>query len=246
MGVARDKLSIYWWRSNTDQNCTQNRSPWLQSTLDELDEKTEAILRIIEEDADTFAQRAEIYLKKRPELVNILGEIYRSHQLLAEGYDQIKSASRTHILASRKSALPFTKYSEEKLISYMEKSYDSYSESFDPESESSDLSEIEDLDNKEETQIQAEKTKTEATSGLSLKTDEVLKLNEEFEQLKEENREKREAIRQLCLAWDLLRKENSRLRMNVTKASWERENFIELKASKKGFLKRLFSRSSKC
>lgn len=67
-----------------------------------------------------LAQRAEMYFNKRPQLVNMVEEIYRAHRLLAEGYDQIKW----------KSALPFTKYSEEKLISSMEKSYDSYSESF--------------------------------------------------------------------------------------------------------------------
>ncbi|MCD7468032.1 hypothetical protein HAX54_005819 [Datura stramonium] len=254
MGVARDKLSTYWWCSNSDKNSTQNGSPWLQSTLAELDEKTEAILRIIEEDADTFAQRAEMYFNKRPELVNMLGEIYRSHRLLAEGYDQIKCVS---ILASWKSALPFTKYSDEKFIRSIEKSYDSYSESFEQESESSDLSEIEDPDNNdEEIPIQVEKEKIEASS-VSLRTDhEVLKLSEEIERLKEENRvqqellmqkdeEKREAIRQLCTALDLMREENSRLRMSVTKASPKRENFSELKASKKGFLKRLFSRSHK-
>lgn len=129
--------------------------------------------------------------------------------------------------------------------------YDSYSESFDLNSEPCDLSEMEDPDNdEEEIQIQVEKAKTEASSGLSLK------LNEEIEQLKEKNRfqqellmqkdeEKREAIRQLCIALDLLREENSRLRMSATKASPKRENFTELKASKKGFMKRLFSRSPK-
>lgn len=48
--------------------------------------------------------------------------------------------------------------------------------------ESSDLSEIEDPDNDaEEIQILLEKVKTEASSGFSIKTDEVLKLNEEIE-----------------------------------------------------------------
>ncbi|KAJ8559289.1 hypothetical protein K7X08_003347 [Anisodus acutangulus] len=102
MGVARDK------------NSTQNCSPWLQSTIAELDAKTESMLRIIEEDADTFAQKAEMYFKKRPELVNMIEEIYHAHRLLAEGYDQIKCESRMRILASWQS--PLTKYSEEKLI----------------------------------------------------------------------------------------------------------------------------------
>ncbi|OIT30248.1 PREDICTED: protein NETWORKED 3A-like [Nicotiana attenuata] len=253
MGVARDKLSSHWWWFNRNKNNTQNRSPWLQSTLAELDEKTEAMLMIIEEDADTFAQRAEMYYKKRPQLINMMEEIYRAHQLLAEGYDQIKHTTEPRILASWQSPLPFTKYPEDKLINSMEKAYDSYSESFDPESESSDLSEIEDPDNdEEELQIPVQKAKVDVSSGLSLKTDEVPNLREEIEILKEESRvqqellmqkdeEKREAIRQLCIALDLLREENNRLRMSVATTSPKKENSIELKASKKGFWKRLFS-----
>nr|XP_033509112.1 protein NETWORKED 3A isoform X2 [Nicotiana tomentosiformis] len=206
---------------------------------------------IIEEDADTFAQRAEIYYKKRPQLINMIEEIYRAHRLLAEGYDQIKHTTEPHILASWKSPFPFTKYPEEKLINSMEKAYDSYSESFDPASESSDLSEVEDPENdEEEIQIQVEKAILEG--GLSLKTDVVLNLREEIEILKEQSRvqqellmqkdeEKREAIRQLCIALDLLREENNRLRMSVATTSPKKENSIELKASKKGFWKRLFS-----
>ncbi|KAJ8527273.1 hypothetical protein K7X08_029750 [Anisodus acutangulus] len=256
MGVARDKLWSYRWWSNSDKNSTKNFSQWLQSTIAELNEKTEAILSIIEEDGNSFAQRAEMYFNKRPQLVNMVEEIYRAHRLLAEGYDQTKCASRRRILASWQSPLPLTKYSEQKLImNSMEKSYDSYSESFDPEYESSDLSEIEDPDNdEEEIQVHVEKAKMEASSDLRLKTDEVLKLNEEIERLKEESRvqqellmqkdeEKRDAIRQLCIGLDLLREENNRLRMSVTKASPKREKFTEHKASKKGFLKRFFSRS---
>ncbi|XP_070006232.1 protein NETWORKED 3A isoform X2 [Nicotiana sylvestris] len=211
------------------------------------------MLMIIEEDVDTFAQRAEMYYKKRPQLINMIEEIYHAHRLLAEGYDQIKHTTDPRILASWKSPMPFTKYSEDKLINSMEKAYDSYSESFGPESESFDLSEIEDPDNnEEEIQIQVEKAKVEVSTGLSLKTDEVLKLREEIERLKEENRiqqellmqkdeEKREAIRQLCIALDFLREENNKLRMSVATTSPKKENSIELKASKKGFWKRLFS-----
>ncbi|KAF7825516.1 protein NETWORKED 3A-like [Senna tora] len=40
-----------WWLHN---NCTSKRSSWLQSTIVELNEKTNAILKLIEEDADSF------------------------------------------------------------------------------------------------------------------------------------------------------------------------------------------------
>ncbi|ONK63440.1 uncharacterized protein A4U43_C07F15180 [Asparagus officinalis] len=69
------------------------RSQWLQSTLSELEAKTKGMLKLIEGDADTFAQRAEMYYKKRPELVNMIEDFYRSYRSLAERHDQLKFES---------------------------------------------------------------------------------------------------------------------------------------------------------
>nr|GMD67120.1 protein NETWORKED 3A-like [Ipomoea batatas] len=89
MVEARDsKLSSHWWWFEAEKNTYKNRSPWLQSTLAELDRKTNAMLRIIEGDADSFAQRAEMFYKKRPELISMVRDYYRAHRLLAEGYSE--------------------------------------------------------------------------------------------------------------------------------------------------------------
>lgn len=137
MVEAKDKLSSHWWWLDSQKKGTLNRSPWLQSTLSELDEKTESMLRIVEQDADSFAQRAEMYYKKRPQLINMVEDFYKTHRLLAEKYDQIKSESGTRLMTQPwMSPLSFTKYHPQKtLMSATEISYDSYSEIFDPESE---------------------------------------------------------------------------------------------------------------
>lgn len=49
------------------------------------------MLNLIEGDADSFAQRAEMYYKKRPELVNMIEDFYRSYRYLAEQHELLRS-----------------------------------------------------------------------------------------------------------------------------------------------------------
>uniref|UniRef100_A0A0E0K925 NAB domain-containing protein n=1 Tax=Oryza punctata TaxID=4537 RepID=A0A0E0K925_ORYPU len=53
-----------------------------------------AMIKLINEDADSFARRAEMYYKKRPELMNLVEEFYRAYRALAERYDQATGALR--------------------------------------------------------------------------------------------------------------------------------------------------------
>ncbi|OVA09654.1 KIP1-like [Macleaya cordata] len=48
---------------------------------------------IIQEEGDSFAQRAEMYYKKRSELIKMVEEFHRSYRCLAERYDQLRSES---------------------------------------------------------------------------------------------------------------------------------------------------------
>ncbi|RWW18111.1 hypothetical protein GW17_00017918 [Ensete ventricosum] len=59
-----------------------------------IDDKVKAMIRLIEEDADSFAQRAEMYYKKRPELMKLVEEFYRAYRALAERYDHSTGALR--------------------------------------------------------------------------------------------------------------------------------------------------------
>ncbi|PSS06435.1 Protein NETWORKED 3A like [Actinidia chinensis var. chinensis] len=255
--VVKTKASSNWWwlDSHTKKDTTPRRSPWLQSTLSELDEKTNAMLRIIEEDGDSFAKRAEMYFKKRPELISMVEDFYQAHRLLAERCDQVKSDAGFRPITPWASPL-FFKYRQEKsmMTCIDNKSYDSYSETYDP-MESGD-SEVDDPEEREEEggQINEESEEEEVSSGVV--NNEVMRLREEVERLKEENKiqkehlaekdeEKREVIRQLSLAMDALRDENVKLRKCVAKESPKKSSPSEFNKLKGMFVRKLFNGSPK-
>ncbi|KAL2942242.1 Protein NETWORKED 1A [Bienertia sinuspersici] len=64
-----------------------------------MDNKVKAMIKLIEEDADSFARRAEMYYKKRPELMKLVEEFYRAYRALAERYNhatgELRHAHRT-------------------------------------------------------------------------------------------------------------------------------------------------------
>jgi len=49
------------------------------------------VLKLLQEDGDSFAKRAEMYYKKRPELISFVEESYRAYRALAERYDHIST-----------------------------------------------------------------------------------------------------------------------------------------------------------
>lgn len=60
------------------------------------------MLKLIQEDGDSFAKRAEMYYKRRPELINFVEESYRAFRSLAERYDKLSKdlQSANHTLAT--------------------------------------------------------------------------------------------------------------------------------------------------
>ncbi|KAL5218421.1 hypothetical protein ABZP36_019105 [Zizania latifolia] len=96
---TRRKYS-WWWNSHI---CPKN-SKWLQENLTDMDSKIKMMIRIIDEDAESFAQRAEMYYRRRPELMTLLEELYRAYRALAERYDHAAGELR---LAHRKIAEVF-------------------------------------------------------------------------------------------------------------------------------------------
>ncbi|XP_010467251.1 PREDICTED: protein NETWORKED 3B-like [Camelina sativa] len=84
-----------WWWIGRNHN-TSNSSPWLNSTLSELDAKTKEVMRVIDEvddEADSFVKRAKIYHEKKPELVAMIEDLYRSHRSLAQKHDLLIKTS---------------------------------------------------------------------------------------------------------------------------------------------------------
>ncbi|KAG8096031.1 hypothetical protein GUJ93_ZPchr0013g34966 [Zizania palustris] len=80
----------WWWVSNI----SPKNSKWLQDNVTDIDVMVQAMIKLINEDADSFAQRAEMYYKKRPELMKLVEEFYRAYRALAERYDQATGALR--------------------------------------------------------------------------------------------------------------------------------------------------------
>ncbi|XP_031112406.1 protein NETWORKED 1B-like [Ipomoea triloba] len=83
------RLYSWWWDSHVPKN-----SKWLHENLTDMDAKVKAMIKLIEEDADSFARRAEMYYKKRPELMKLVEEFYRAYRALAERYDHVTGELR--------------------------------------------------------------------------------------------------------------------------------------------------------
>lgn len=67
--------------------------------LTDMEEVVAKTLNIINNNGDSFAERAEMYYRKRPELVTFVEEAFRTFRALAERYDhlskELQSANRT-------------------------------------------------------------------------------------------------------------------------------------------------------
>ncbi|KAG6591698.1 Protein NETWORKED 2A, partial [Cucurbita argyrosperma subsp. argyrosperma] len=92
---AASNAYSWWWASHV----RTKQSKWLEQNLHDMEEKVDNMMRIIEGDGDSFAERAEMYYKKRPELVEHVEDSFRSYRALAEKYDHLskefQGANRT-------------------------------------------------------------------------------------------------------------------------------------------------------
>ncbi|KAK9015628.1 hypothetical protein V6N11_006727 [Hibiscus sabdariffa] len=223
--MGKMENSRWWWFDSHHDG--SKRSQWLQSTLSELDNKTQAMLKLIEEDADSFAKRAEMYYKKRPELISLVQDFYRSHRLLAERYDQIKSDPGTRLVTTLGSPFASMKCHSDKTMNFMDKIYDSSSETFDSddyaESEVDDPEHDESAEEVEDPKQEDNYKTSKEEAATNVFDDDVMKLREELAKLKDENKaqliqkdeEKKEVIRQLSLAVQVLKDENMELRKSI-------------------------------
>ncbi|KAG8486138.1 hypothetical protein CXB51_019522 [Gossypium anomalum] len=212
---------LWWWFHSHHYGLS--RSPWLHSTLSKLDKKTKAMLKLIEEDADSFAQRAEMYCKKRPELISLVEDLYRTHRLLAERYDRAKFSHGTHVVTTLGASFRSMKHMSDK-------AYDSCSDTVDSEDYAE--SEIDDAESQHK-------------YNMNIINEVAMKLREEVERLKEDSKkvraqllgkdeEKRQVIRQLSLAIKVLKDENMELKK--LKESPMKREFSKLKEGIFGML----------
>ncbi|KAM0971095.1 hypothetical protein PS1_019290 [Malus domestica] len=84
---AASNAYSWWWASHI----RTKQSKWLEQNLQDMEEKVQTVLKLIQEDGDSFAKRAEMYFKNRPELIQFVEETYRAYRSLAERYDHIST-----------------------------------------------------------------------------------------------------------------------------------------------------------
>ncbi|CDY13745.1 BnaA09g42470D [Brassica napus] len=84
---AASNAYSWWWASHI----RTKQSKWLEQNLQDIEEKVQYVLKLLQEDGDSFAKRAEMYYKKRPELITFVEETFRAYRALAERYDHIST-----------------------------------------------------------------------------------------------------------------------------------------------------------
>ncbi|KAG9138500.1 hypothetical protein Leryth_012779 [Lithospermum erythrorhizon] len=84
---AANNAYSWWWASHI----RTKQSKWLEQSLQDMEEQTKYVLDLIQEEGDSFAKRAEMYYKRRPELISYVEESYRAFRALAERYDHIST-----------------------------------------------------------------------------------------------------------------------------------------------------------
>ncbi|KAI3526372.1 hypothetical protein L1887_05624 [Cichorium endivia] len=89
---SRNKHS-WWW----DSHISPKNSKWLAENVEEMDQSVKRMLKLIEEEGDSFAKKAEMYYQKRPQLVSHVEEFYRMYRSLAERYDNVTGELRKNI-----------------------------------------------------------------------------------------------------------------------------------------------------
>ncbi|KAK8489987.1 hypothetical protein V6N13_133175 [Hibiscus sabdariffa] len=77
-----------WWMAS---HIRTKQSKWMEQNLLDMEEKVSAVLKLIEEDGDSFIQKANMYYKKRPEIINFVEEFFRAYRALADRYDHLST-----------------------------------------------------------------------------------------------------------------------------------------------------------
>ncbi|XP_030528445.1 protein NETWORKED 2A-like [Rhodamnia argentea] len=128
---AASNAYSWWWASHI----RTKQSKWLEQSLQDIEDKVQSTLKIIDGDGDSFAKRAEMYYKQRPELKTLVEDTYRAYRALAERYDLL---SRELQSANRKIATAFPEEVQFDVDDYDDEQ--SFASSFSEKPSGSDLS----------------------------------------------------------------------------------------------------------
>ncbi|URE03630.1 KIP1-like protein [Musa troglodytarum] len=82
---ATNNVYSWWWASHI----RTKQSKWLDDDLHAMEDKVKSMMKLIEQDADSFTKKAELYFQRRPELGNFVEDMHRAYKALAHRYDRI-------------------------------------------------------------------------------------------------------------------------------------------------------------
>uniref|UniRef100_A0A0A9D0A6 NAB domain-containing protein n=1 Tax=Arundo donax TaxID=35708 RepID=A0A0A9D0A6_ARUDO len=80
---AASNAYSWWWASHI----RTKQSKWLDNHLQDMEHRVKCMLLLLGEEADSFSKRAEMYYKRRPEVITQVEEVYRAYKALADRYD---------------------------------------------------------------------------------------------------------------------------------------------------------------
>uniref|UniRef100_A0ACD5TR58 Uncharacterized protein n=2 Tax=Avena sativa TaxID=4498 RepID=A0ACD5TR58_AVESA len=93
------KAHSWWW----DSHISPKNNKWLADNLEEMDKQVKDMLKLIEDEGDSFAKKAEMYYQRRPLLVTHVENFYRMYRALAERYDNVTGELRKNMPSSLQS-----------------------------------------------------------------------------------------------------------------------------------------------
>ncbi|KAF0908614.1 hypothetical protein E2562_026658 [Oryza meyeriana var. granulata] len=82
---AASNAYSWWWASHI----RTTQSKWLDANLQEMETRVKAMLRLLGEEADTFGKKAEMYYRRRPEVINHVEQVYRAYRALVGRYEHL-------------------------------------------------------------------------------------------------------------------------------------------------------------
>eukprot|EP01018_Ginkgo_biloba_P004379 Gb_33470 [translate_table: standard] len=219
----------WWW----DSHINPKNSKWLEENLEGMDTNVKTMLKLIEEDADSFAKKAEMYYKKRPELISLVEESFRIYRSLAERYDHLTGELRKNIPSSLKAeyglsddSSPGSQHDVKTKSKRRAARFDFFlgSSSTDHSRKSADSSD-------ESSSTASSDTEPEDSLKPHLELQRLKEENEkqrtEFEKVKEEYEGLQQKIRELQEGILNLKEENEFLRKEAAGESGHRENLQE-------------------
>ncbi|KAI3450221.1 hypothetical protein Pfo_006886 [Paulownia fortunei] len=75
-----------WW---CESHISPKNSKWLQENLEEMDQHVIRMLKLMKEDADSFARKADMVNQKMPELISLVEGFRLMYRSLANRYDHV-------------------------------------------------------------------------------------------------------------------------------------------------------------